>query len=380
MFFIYRYYVQEGKVGGQTCINGVIRPIPTKCLAQLPLGSGKDRGPLALEGCPDDVADLDLSLGIDVLHLQSLQSPGTGAVEILRKVPSSSAEGGHYRKRKRFGVDDGIVDEILTLLNSIIVTPPLQIMNTVDWEDNVDLQNLPKNDKDVVLAFERWSRKLCGWKIADYVDFYNDNSKKYLFQDIHSTGSVYYSITESANHVFEFLCNSFGGETGADEFLSELVDILDRRRPKVNAMEIISPPSTGKTWFFDMICDFFINVGHLKNMNRYSQFPFQDCLNRRIILWNEPNCHPEFLDTIKTIYGGDRCGAAVKCKDDAVIYRTPLIVTTNNPMFPSNDALNHRRIIKTFQPWSKMKEVGEKKPHPLAFGVLLNMRQIQFRH
>lgn len=107
-----------------------------------------------MEGCADDNADLDFTLGVDVLHLQSLQAPRTGAVEVLRTVSTGPSEGGNYRKRKRFGVDDAIVDEILNLLSDVIVTPPTQIMNVPDWEDNVDLQNLPKNDKDVVLAFE----------------------------------------------------------------------------------------------------------------------------------------------------------------------------------------------------------------------------------
>lgn len=376
MFIIYRYYVSPGKINGQTCINGVIRNIPTNCLAKLPLGCGKDRGSTPLEGCSDDNADLDFTLGVDVLHLQSLQTSGAGTTEVLRTIPSGSSEGGNYRKRKRFGVDDAIVEEILTLLNEVIVTPPTQIMNVPDWEDNVDLQNLPKNDKDVVLAFERWNRKLCGWKLRDFENFYNQGRKKMLFQDIHNTGSIYHTIEESANHIADFLENSFPGKV--EEFLTELVDILDRRRPKINAMEIVSEPSTGKTWFFDMVCDFFINVGHLKNMNRYSQFPFQDCLTRRLILWNEPNCHPEFLDTIKTVYGGDRCGAAVKCKDDAVIYRTPLIVTTNNHMFPSNEALNHRRFVKRFLPWPKLKEVGIKKPHPCCLPIVLQKFNIQY--
>lgn len=287
---------------------------------------------------------------------------------------TGESSGQPYKKKKRWGIDDGIVQEILNILNEVIITPPTQIMNTHYWDDHVDLQNLPKNDKDVSLAFDRWNKKLCGWTIRNFVEFYKE-PRVYLFQDIFHSGSVYYNVDESVSHVSDFLENSF---LNVHEFLQDLVNVVDRKLPKVNTIEVVAPPSTGKTWFFDMICDFFLNVGHLKNMNRYSQFPFQDCTNRRIILWNEPNCHAEFLDTLKTIYGGDRCPAAIKCKDDAVIYRTPLIVTSNNVLFPNNDALNARRRRYEMKTWERLKEVGEKKPSPLCIEALLTKYNVSF--
>lgn len=285
---------------------------------------------------------------------------------------TGESSGQPYKKKKRWGIDDAIVQEILDLLNTVVITPPTKIMDTHYWDDNVDLQNLPINDKDVCLAFQRWNKKLCSWSIKNYLDFYSE-PRTYLFQDIYHTGNIYYNIDESVQHVSSLLENSF---TNVQQFLQDLVDVIDKRKPKKNTMEIIAPPSTGKTWFFDMICDFFINVGHLKNMNRYSQFPFQDCNNRRIIMWNEPNCHSDFLDTLKTVYGGDRCPAAVKCKDDAVIYRTPVIVTSNNDLFPNCDALNDRRYKYTMLPWAELKEVGIKKPTPLCIGKLLEKYNI----
>lgn len=284
------------------------------------------------------------------------------------------ASGAPYKKKKRWGIDDAIVQEILDLLNSVVITPPSQIMATHYWDDNIDLQNLPKQDKDVVLAFERWGKKLCSWKIKDFLEFYSIE-RTYLFQDIHHSNTVYYDLDDSLRHVSSFLENSF---ENVSEFLQCLVDVVDRRVPKKNTIEVVAEHSTGKTWFFDMICDFFVNVGHLKNMNKFSQFPFQDCTNRRILLWNEPNCHPEFLDTLKTVYGGDRCPAAIKCRDDAVIYRTPLIVTSNNPIFPNSEPLDARRFKFSMKQWPELKNVGEKKPSPLCIGKLLEKYNVSF--
>ena len=72
-------------------------------------------------------------------------------------------------------------------------------------------------------------RKLCSWKIRDYVTFYS-TSRTYLFQDIHDSKDVYYSVEDSLIHVSNFLLNSFGDDI--DNFLQTLVNVIDRRIPK----------------------------------------------------------------------------------------------------------------------------------------------------
>jgi len=359
--------------------------IPNGCKLSLPMapkvrGTGEDGNWGHLQACP--IESETLLEATSAVPSNGEGASGCGAVSSsvgAGKRHSSSGGNGEssgqpYKKKKRWGIDDSIVQEILNILSEVVITPPTQIMSTHYWDDHVDLQNLPLNDKDVCLAFQRWNKKLCGWSIRNFLEFYSE-PRTYLFQDIFHSGTLYYDVDDSVKHVSGLLENSF---QNVSQFLQDLVDVIDRRIPKVNTIEVVAPPSTGKTWFFDMICDFFINVGHLKNMNRYSQFPFQDCTQRRIILWNEPNCHSEFLDTLKTVYGGDRCAAAIKCKDDAVIYRTPLIVTSNNEVFPTCDALNARRKKYVMQPWSELKAIGEKKPTPLCIGKLLEKYNVSF--
>lgn len=199
--------------------------------------------------------------------------------------------------------------------------------------------------------------------------------KQFLFQDIYAHGHLYYSLEESVKNCKAFLEWQFGDPK---PFLTNLVDVLDFRIPKRNTIDVLSPPSCGKTWFFDMVCDFFLNVGHLKNFNKYQSFPFQDCKDRRLIIWNEPNTAPEHLDTLKTLFGGDRCAAAMKFEGDYVINRTPLICTGNSRVFPSSDAMNVRRFLYEFRPWPALKEIGEKKLFPPAFPCVLLDYEIQF--
>ena len=107
---------------------------------------------------------------------------------------------------------------------------------------------------------------------------------------------------------------------------------------------------------FDAISDYYINKGHLSNANKWNNFPFQDAEGRRIVLWNEPNYSPEFHDQIKEILGGDSTCVNVKYQHDTNIYRTPIIVLTNNVVpFMNDDAFNDRLRVFRWRtaPWLK---------------------------
>jgi hypothetical protein len=375
-----RYYVAPGKVDGYSIVNGSARPIFTGCKAILPIkssatpGNGVQEGG-CLESCPDEDENLDFTRGIDELYLQSLATPGASNDAILGTSRSRTEK--VYRKKRRWGVDDEIVSSILKLLEQVIITPPKKIIATIDWEDNIDLQNLPENDKDVVKAFQRWNFKTKRMTTNDFIQFYEDlESPKFLFQDVEDSGEVYYNIEDSTKYAIQFIeFQTFGK---GQEFVQNLFNVLDKRIPKKNTFDVMSSPSCGKTWFFDMICDFYINVGHMKNFTKYSQFPLQDCRERRVLLWNEPNCHPEALDTLKTIFGGDRCAANIKCKEDEVINRTPLIVTGNSRIFPNSDAMNERRFVYEFTYWPELKEIGVKKLMPLCWKYVLNHYNVKY--
>ena len=377
--------MSPGKTHGFSIVNRVARPIATGCKALLPLGPGDSPGEelqerRCVEDCSDAIQNMDFSRGIDDLYMESLAEPGAGTSSVLRTVSSSrkrTAEEGTFRKKKRWGVDDEIIDSILELLKHVIVTPPRKIMCTLEWEDNAELHNLPENDRDVTKAFQRWGLKTRRMTTKDFIEFYDSvaPNAKFLFQDLKNTGSMYWSVEDSTEHCISFL--NFHTHNNSKEFVKNLLDVLDSRIPKKNTFDVLSSPNCGKTWFFDMICDFYLNVGHVKNFNKYSQFPLQDCRERRVILWNEPNCHPEALDTLKTLFGGDRCAANIKCKDDDVINRTPLIVTGNSRIFPDNVAMNERRFCYNFDYWSELKEIGKLKLHPLCWKHVLNFFEIQ---
>lgn len=47
-------------------------------------------------------------------------------------------------------------------------------------------------------------------------------------------------------------------------------------------------------------------------MNRNSGFPFNNCLNKRILHWDEPSFDPSALEDFKMLFPGDELPCSVK--------------------------------------------------------------------
>lgn len=217
-------------------------------------------------------------------------------------------------------------------------------------------------------------------------NFYNELSISELFQHFEqldptnlifnaplgNVDSYYYTLEESLevlNRLLLYQCDN--DKSRRDKFLCDLLDILNRKRPKQNTLFILSPPNAGKNYFFDAVLHYCINFGQMGNFNRYQQFPLMDCVERRIILWNEPCMEPSAVETLKMVFGGDTVSAKIKYQPDTIITRTPVIVLSNNDVFP-NDAAFRSRIIKyIWKPCLFLKNCN-KKPHPIAIYHLLS--------
>lgn len=90
-----------------------------------------------------------------------------------------------------------------------------------------------------------------------------------------------------------------------------------------------------------------------------------ECVDKRIILWNDPVMEPGAADTLKCILGGDTCNAKIKYQGDAVINRTPVIMLSNNDIFPKDEAFQSRMFKYNWRPAPFLKDYI-KKPTPLA--------------
>lgn len=181
----------------------------------------------------------------------------------------------------------------------------------------------------------------------------------------------YYEVQESVDKMDMLLHYQFDNdESRILAFLTNLYNVLDKRVPKKNSMFVLSAPNAGKNWFFDAFMHFCVNFGQMGNFNRYCNFPLMECVDRRIIMWNEPCMEPSAAETLKMVLGGDTVNAKVKYAPDAVITRTPVIILSNNDVFPKDEAFRSRIYSYRWRSCQQLKTCT-KKPHPLASYQLL---------
>lgn len=174
----------------------------------------------------------------------------------------------------------------------------------------------------------------------------------------------YFNILKSYEICLDLLTWQMGYEN-IKSFLQDILDVLEKVRPKVNTLFILGAPNSGKNFFFDSVIHLMINYGQMGNFTRHDNFPLQECVQRRVILWNEPAAESGSFETLKTILGGDTCNVKVKYMMDHILHRTPVIILSNNDIFPKDPAFNSR-IIKHKWRGAPFLRDHKLKIHPLT--------------
>lgn len=257
---------------------------------------------------------------------------------------------------------------ILDMLHKYVCYPVKGIFSIDAWLDHPELGFLNETDKDVDAAISNWNKRLCQWTIYDYNKFYTENNIVPVFAASQLTFNDYYYDMDSS---FNAICNLLNFQFGHDQeaiynFLQDVYDVLERRIPKLNTIMITSSPNAGKNFFFDTICAYYQNVGHMCNASKWNLFPFQDMFERRLVLWNEPNFAPEFTDQLKELLGGDSTTVSVKYRQEVPIRRTPIIILSNRKVSGlSHSAFESRICHYSWSPANFLKDY-DKKPNPLV--------------
>lgn len=139
---------------------------------------------------------------------------------------------------------------------------------------------------------------------------------------------------------------------------------------KKNSLWVRSPNSAGKNFFFDALVDSFVLVGQVKNPIRNYTFGFMNCVNKRILQWNEALVDPYFYEDVKPILAGDSPNVQVKNRDDGVVRATPVFILSNRLTFPDTEEFNCR-IHKYEWQSAPLLKYYKRKPDPKAINLLL---------
>lgn len=182
---------------------------------------------------------------------------------------------------------------------------------------------------------------------------------------------LYYDNNYSANVLCRLLYCQFGNWEKVAEFLANVLKVVNCQIPKVNTINIKGPPGSGKTWFVETIGKLCWFTGRCdSSINKFTQFPFEHMLGKRITIFNEFNLAPSFKDVVKEILEGANVCINVKYKSRCILQRTPIFITTNNNWeddHPTIDRIAFNQRMLTYkwkaQPWLRLEDGY---PHPTA--------------
>lgn len=265
----------------------------------------------------------------------------------------------------------GATGVIIDLLSKTAVCPLTDIVYTSLYLENPIVATKRLDSKEVKDAIDTRAAVINTWKRENFVEFYNNPDTILIWSArfVDAFNQYYYDYPKSykiASELLHYQCPD-----NLTEFVTDVVNTLECTTPKRNCLLIVSPPSAGKNFFFDAVRDYYLNAGQMHNPNKYNQFAYQDCHNRRIIIWNEPNYEPRETENLKMLFAGDNLSANVKCKPQANVKRTPIIVLSNHlPHFAQQSVFGDR--VKVYYWKSALFLKGyDKKPRPDAVVDLL---------
>ena len=129
--------------------------------------------------------------------------------------------------------------------------------------------------------------------MKELYDIYNSSTRVYWYSRVDPNtdpNPVYLTRGHSKSAILEFLEWQNGDKDSIIQFLYKIYVVCEKKIPKRNALAVIGPPQCGKSWFFDCLTSYFLNIGYITSVNRNNIFGLQEAYNRRVIHMNEFNC------------------------------------------------------------------------------------------
>lgn len=274
----------------------------------------------------------------------------------------------NLKSRHKVGKKERISLRVIEVLKENPCCPPEAIVKTKLWRLHEELRFKGLGDPEIKSAIQSYKDELTTFSIEDFKAMYDNEKCVPIFSaGNRDFNTKYYNIENSVSIMMELISYQCSDDDeGIYDFVKTLFDVLEMKQPKMNTIVIYSDPSAGKNFFFDAVCDFYINVGSLANANRYNSFPFQNADSRRIIIYNEPSYEEARLEDLKMLMGGDKTEVNVKYQSHNPVFRTPIIVLTNEQKsFMTHSAFKDRIRIFRWRPAPFLAKYL-KKPNPLA--------------
>ncbi|CAN8006938.1 unnamed protein product [Ixodes hexagonus] len=165
----------------------------------------------------------------------------TGGAGDPAQVCAKATTSNQARRRAQTHTEDTLYD----ILCQNPVSPLTNVTRTPMWLERSDLRFIRLDDRRLQRAIQVFNEQMCNWTTLNFITLYEQTNP--LFDAPHGNLAQYYvDVEQSYMAMVGLLEYQFG--SAVPEFVHALYDLLERRIPKKNCMEIVSAPSAGKNF------------------------------------------------------------------------------------------------------------------------------------
>jgi len=245
------------------------------------------------------------------------------------------------------------VEELQALL---VVATPVDLSGFASWlEENsfyMYYENAAYWKSHADRSFNKYRLAIRRMLLCECLDIWVAKAEDEAFM------SKYFSVEESITWLTKILDNS---RIPIEEFVQEVAVVLDKRLPKRNLLIWEGGNNAGKTLVATLFMDALLVTADVQNLDTTDKFCMQNCKGVRAILVNEAMITEPSFEYFKNLAEGkEGTPVAVKYEPDYRMPRTPMILTTNAPIYrfcSPNAAQAHARSIAVrsfFRFWTPM--------------------------
>ena len=162
---------------------------------------------------------------------------------------------------------------------------------------------------------------------------------------------------------------------GIDTFTRDVLDLMDKKRPKVNTLWLHGSTNAGKSFVARSLARLAMLYHSVPPGS--NRFMFQDCVSKRLIVIEEPFLDETQIEACKEVFQGTGSYVPVKNKADQYLKPTPVIITSNTLLWQFNSKAKGPLLSRCFKGYLNMKPCDflakiTKELHPLWIDVAMD--------
>lgn len=134
-------------------------------------------------------------------------------------------------------------------------------------------------------------------------------------------------------------------------FILNILMVMDRCKKKRNSLYLCGEPNSGKTYIVRSLQKAAYFYGEVNQGTASYTFMWQDCVNKRLIVINEPYFDNAMIEQLKVILEGTGTFVHKKMSSDEYLRPTPVIITSNTKIWalaPGSKAAITARLIHLY--------------------------------